>query len=134
MNCLLPPHEARELIEQARGAMRRAVAPVSGFPVGAALLAASGAVATGCNVESRSLLQVFCAERTALLRALADGEREFTHLAVVAEKQAPIAPCGLCRQMLSEFAPDVTILTEDAQGAIIQRPLADYLPFPFPGP
>lgn len=114
--------------------MGRAVAPVSEFPVGAALRSVDGAVAYGCNVESRSLLQVFCAERTALLRALADGRREFTHLAIVAAKQAPVAPCGLCRQMLFEFAPDLMILTETAQGAIDQRPLADYFPFPFAGP
>jgi cytidine deaminase len=134
MNSLLPPEQARELVEQARSAMAHAIAPVSGFAVGAALLAADGSTATGCNVESRSLLQVVCAERTALLRALTDGRREFTHLAIVAAKQAPVAPCGLCRQMLFEFAPDLMILTETAAGAIDQRPLADYFPFAFNGP
>jgi cytidine deaminase len=79
-------------------------------------------------------LQVFCAERVALLKALSDGRRDFTHVAVVAEKAAPCAPCGLCRQMLLEFAPEINVLTQEADGRIIQRPLAAYLPHAFRGP
>jgi cytidine deaminase len=114
--------------------MLDAVAVVSDFPVGAALRTDAGEIFTGCNVESRSLLQVFCAERVALLKALSAGARRFTHLAVVAAKQTPVAPCGLCRQMLAEFAPEVVVITEDSGGAVRQRPLSDYFPFPFEGP
>jgi cytidine deaminase len=99
-----------ELANAAIEAAGRAMPGVSGFPVGAALLANDGRVFTGCNVESPSLLQVFCAERVALLSALADGARDFQAIAVHALKRPDITPCGLCRQMLSEFAPNVRVL------------------------
>jgi cytidine deaminase len=134
MNAPLSVEEARRLLGRGKDAMRLAVAPVSAFPVGAALRTAGGDVFVGCNVESRSLLQVVCAERVALLNALSAGARQFTHIAVTAAKAAPISPCGLCRQMLAEFAPDVIVVSEDATGEIVQRPLADYFPFPFKGP
>jgi cytidine deaminase len=130
----LPPSVARELLNQAREAMRRAMPQVSDFPVGAALRTAAGKVYPGCNIESPSLLQVFCAERVALLAALSQGERAFTHIAIVAAKQTPIAPCGLCRQMLAEFASDILIISEDAAGKIRQWPLAHYFPEAFEGP
>lgn len=130
----LSPTEARELLRQAREAMGRARPAVSDFPVGAALRTADGRIYEGCNVESPSLLQVFCAERVALLAALSQGERAFTHLAVVAAKMTPIAPCGLCRQMLAEFAPDILVVTADAAGKIRQWPLAHYFPEAFEGP
>lgn len=125
---------AKSLIEAARRAMKSSYSRQSGFPVGAALLCRDGEVVTGCNVESDSLLQVFCAERVALLKALSAGKRDFTHVAVVAEKAAPCTPCGLCRQMLLEFAPEIIVLTEETTGLIVQRPLLDYLPHAFRGP
>jgi homotetrameric cytidine deaminase len=128
---LLPENEAKMMLSEATAALAYSHAPVSGFRVGAALLAADGEIVRGCNVESPSVLQVFCAERVALLKALSEGLREFTHLAVVAEQRDPVQPCGLCRQMLMEFAPDLIVITRLADGSPRQIPLADYLPESF---
>ncbi|MCL4235702.1 MAG: cytidine deaminase [Deltaproteobacteria bacterium] len=99
-----------ELVAMAIEAARRAYAPVSDFPVGAALLAEDGRVFTGCNVESPSLLHVVCAERVALLKAVSEGARDFETMAIHAPRRDDIAPCGLCRQMMVEFAPHLRVL------------------------
>jgi len=130
----LPADEARNLLTAARAAMNHAHAVWSRFPVGAALRCADGTIFTGCNVESPSLLQGVCAERVALLKALSEGRREFTHLAVVAERRAGVSPCGLCRQMLFEFAPDLIVIVEDENGEPGYKALAAYLPEPFVAP
>lgn len=101
--------DAEKLYEIALKATKNAFCPVSEFPVGAALLTKKGKVYTGCNVESPSIIQVFCAERVALLKALSEGEREFTDIALASPKLPGASPCGLCRQMLFEFAPDLNI-------------------------
>jgi len=124
----------KKLIEEARKAREFAYAPYSGVQVGAALLAKDGSIFTGCNVESPSLLQGVCAERVALLKALSEGRREFTHLALVADKRAGVSPCGLCRQMLFEFAPDLIVIVEDENGEPGYKALAAYLPEPFVAP
>ena len=131
MNAPLPNAEARRLLAAAHDAMRFSAPHVSKFPVGAALHTMRGETITGCNIESPSLLQVFCAERVALLKALSEGHGDFTHIAVVAEKRALIAPCGLCRQMLMEFAPELIVITEDKNGEPHQKPLTEYLPEAF---
>lgn len=93
------------LVDQARQARERAYAPYSGFPVGAALLGRSGRVYTGCNVENASYPLTCCAERSALFKAVSDGERDFEAIAVVTDTGA--MPCGACRQVLREFGgPD----------------------------
>ncbi|MDP8222104.1 MAG: cytidine deaminase [Candidatus Lernaella stagnicola] len=124
----------RSLLSAARRAMSHALPHVSGYRVGAALRTATGEVFTGVNVESPSLLQVFCAERVALLKALSEGQTAFTHIAVVAEQSTPATPCGLCRQMLHEFAAGIVVVTEDQDGTPLAKPLADYLPEAFDGP
>jgi len=130
----LPADEARNLLTAARAAMNHAHAGCSRYPVGAALRCADGTIFTGCNVESPSLLQGVCAERVALLKALSEGRREFTHLALVADKRAGVSPCGLCRQMLFEFAPDLIVIVEDENGEPGYKALAAYLPEPFVAP
>lgn len=120
-----------KLAKAAISAAGRALPRVSGFPVGAAVLCASGRVYEGCNIESPSLVQVFCAERVALLSALAAGEREILAVAVHAPKRPGITPCGLCRQMLVEFAPDARILLVKSESDIRETRLADLLPEAF---
>ena len=98
------------LIAAARAARLHAHAPFSGFLVGAALEAADGRVFTGCNVESASYGLTCCAERVALFRALTDGLRGFSAIAVVARAQGGPMPCGACRQLLREYAPNAVTL------------------------
>ena len=94
-----------DLVERAREARARAYAPYSGFPVGAALLTRSGKVFTGCNVENAAYPLTTCAERTAVTKAVSEGEQEFEAIAIVTNTGA--MPCGSCRQILREFAgPD----------------------------
>ena len=119
----------KDLVESALQAREQAYAPYSGFPVGAALLAASGRVFTGCNVENASYPLTICAERAALFRAVSDGEREFEAIAVVSVTGA--TPCGACRQVLSEFGgPDghLRVLVGDTAGSIRSFTIAELLP------
>src|SRR5687767_7118819 len=99
----------RQLIAVAMAARSRAVAPYSGFSVGAALLARSGRVYAGVNIESASFGLTCCAERVALFTALAAGERQFDAIAVVAPMAGGAMPCGACRQLLAEYAPTAVV-------------------------
>lgn len=103
-----------ELIGLAREVRARAYAPYSNFAVGAALLGASGRVYTGCNVENVSYGLTICAERVAVGKAVSEGEREFIAVAVVTQNGA--SPCGACRQVLSEFGPDMQVVIARAEG------------------
>lgn len=105
----------QELMDKAREAKMNAYAPYSGFSVGAAVLGKSGAVYTGCNVESASYGATNCAERVALQKAISEGEREFLAIAIAADKDATM-PCGICRQVISELAPNAKILIKDENG------------------
>ena len=98
-----------ELVAMAREAMEFSYAPYSHFRVGAALLAKDGRVFKGCNIENASYGATNCAERTALFKAVSEGAREFTAIAITAEKSAAW-PCGICRQALNEFAPDLRVI------------------------
>ena len=98
-----------ELVAFAKEAMQFSYSPYSHYKVGAALLTKSGKVFKGCNIENASYGATNCAERTALFKAVSEGEREFAAIAIAAEKSAPW-PCGLCRQALNEFAPDLRVI------------------------
>lgn len=117
-------HQA--LVEQAQAAREHAYAPYSSYRVGAALLAASGQVYTGCNVENAVYSETICAERTAVAKAVSEGERDFAAIAVVTRDGG--APCGSCRQVLYEFAPELIVLIADETGAVRQTTAAQLLP------
>ena len=117
------------LIQAAKNAMTHAWAPYSGFMVGAALLAQDGRVFTGCNIENASFSVTACAERTALFKAVSEGTREFTAIAIAAEKSAPW-PCGICRQALYEFAPDLRVIVAWGDQRD-EAPLSQLLPHGF---
>ena len=104
------------LIEEATEAMKRAYAPYSGFRVGAALLARDGKIYSAANVENASSGAAICAERAAMAKAVSEGSREFEALAVVADSQEPVAPCGICRQNLIEFGEEIKVIMANTRG------------------
>ena len=108
----------RDLLRAAAKARQRAVAPHSKFKVGAALLTRSGEIVTGANVESASYGLTCCAERVALFNALTAGKRNFVAVAVVARAAGGPMPCGACRQLLAEYAPDAVVWVADS-GALL---------------
>jgi cytidine deaminase len=119
------------LIETAKRARMQSVAPFSNFLVGAAVRAGSGKVYTGCNVESASYGLTVCAERVAIWKALSEGERQFTELAVVADTETLTPPCGTCRQIIWEFARNATIVFANLHGKTEEFHIADLLPRAF---
>ena len=121
--------EPTELINLARKARKRAYAPYSHYKVGAALLGKSGTVYTGCNVENASYSHTVCAERTAVLKAVSEGETEFEAIAVVTRNGG--SPCGACRQVLSEFSPELIIYIGDKDGEYRTTTLKQLLPDSF---
>jgi cytidine deaminase len=104
------------LIAAAIAAARHAYAPYSDYPVGAALLAADGQVYTGCNVENAVYPATICAERTALVKAVSEGQRQFEAIVVATRNGG--TPCGICRQMLYEFAPQLQVYIADFDGKL----------------
>lgn len=126
----LNDEQRQQLIAAAQVARQRAYAPYSNYLVGAALLGADGTVFTGCNVENSSYGATICAERTAVVKAISEGVREFVAIAVVTANGG--SPCGICRQVLYEFSPQMTVLMADEVGAIRHEgPLDDLLPLGF---
>lgn len=118
-----------DLIAAATAARERAYAPYSNFKVGAALRTRSGRVYTGCNIENAAFGPSVCAERTAMFKAISEGEREFEAIAVVT--QNGVSPCGTCRQVMMEFAPHMTVIIADTQGSVRTTTIDDLLPDAF---
>jgi cytidine deaminase len=123
--------ESDVLIQKAREVQKNAYAPYSKIVVGAALLAKSGAVFTGCNVENASYGATMCAERVALYQAIAAGERDFLKIAIVSNLEDFTYPCGICRQVLSEFSPTLTIVLANEKNEIVTTTLDKLLPYAF---
>ncbi|HMM29986.1 MAG: cytidine deaminase [Chloroflexota bacterium] len=120
----------QRLISAAADARVQAYVPYSHYPVGAAILTASGAVFTGCNVENATYGATICGERTATVKAVSQGEQDFQAVAVVTSNGA--SPCGICRQVLYEFGPEMTVVLADEDGAVHwEGPLSDLLPLGF---
>ena len=119
------------LLPQAREVAARAYAPASGFGVGAALLARDGRVFTGCNVENSSFGLTQCAERNALAHAIAEGVREFEAIVVYTPLERPGAPCGACRQVLHEFAPNLQVVLIGDGDEVVETTLDRLLPEAF---
>ncbi len=119
------------LVETAKNARLRSVAPFSGFLVGAAVRTAAGKVYTGCNIESASYGLTVCAERVAIWKALSEGEREFSELAVVADTESLTPPCGTCRQIIWEFCKQATIILANLEGESQVVSIRDLLPRAF---
>lgn len=117
-----------QLLARAKDAQQHAYVPYSHYRVGAALLTATGKVYSGCNIENASYGLTICAERTALFKAISEGERDFDAIAVVVDGQTLAAPCGACRQVLAEFAPSMRCILGNSQGEHKVTTVADLLP------
>lgn len=126
----------QELCRAAIAAMGKSYSPYSGYRVGAALLAADGAVYTGCNIENASYTPTVCAERTAIFKAVSEGQRAFAAIAVAGGKDGVLSgafpPCGVCRQVMAEFCPpDFPILVVTGEDSFTRYTLAELLPYGF---
>ena len=119
------------LLAAALQARENAHAPFSRFKVGAALETAGGRVVTGCNVENATYGLTICAERVAVFKAVSEGERKFTRIAVVADTEEPTPPCGACRQILWEFGGDLEVILGNLGGEKARYSLKALLPHPF---
>ncbi|MFA6809379.1 MAG: cytidine deaminase [Eubacteriales bacterium] len=121
----------KELIEKAREAYNNAYAPYSGYKVGAAVRWLSGKITFGCNVENASFSLSVCAERNAVFRGIAEGEREIESIAIAVPVEQMPSPCGSCRQVLREFAKDCTVILVNGQGKTVLSSLDELLPHSF---
>lgn len=121
-----------ELIVEAKKAREQAYVPYSKFKVGAALLATDGTVFHGCNIENAAYSMCNCAERTALFKAYSEGNRQFQMLAVVADTERPVSPCGACRQVIAELcSKDMVVILTNLKGDIEQTTVEKLLPGAF---
>lgn len=126
----LTPEQKQDLVERAKQARQWAYVPYSHYPVGAALLTASGKLYDGVNIENAAYPTTICAERVAVFKAVSEGERDFVAIAVVTEDGG--SPCGSCRQVMSEFGLGLHVILANAAGEIVSEcSLADLLPRAF---
>jgi cytidine deaminase len=122
---------AGKLVTAARRARRHAQAAYSKFKVGAALETADGSIIAGCNIENATYGLTICAERVAMFKALSEGHRVFTRIAIVANTEAPTPPCGACRQILWEFGGNLEVVLANLDAEKGRHRLKDLLPLPF---
>lgn len=121
--------DTNQLVKQAIEARKQAYTPYSKFQVGAALLTKNQRVFLGCNVENASYGLTNCAERTAIFKAVSEGEKEIVAIAIVGDTEGPISPCGACRQVISEFATENTkIILANLKGDIVETSIHELLP------
>ena len=123
----------QELCRKAQDMLKMAYAPYSHFPVGAALECADGTVFTGCNIENAAYGPSNCAERTAVFKAVSEGYRQFKRIAIAASTETFCAPCGVCRQVLSEFDPglQMEVILVNRDGKTKELTLAELFPYSF---
>lgn len=120
-----------ELISTAIAMRKRSYCPYSRFAVGAALECADGSVYTGCNIENAAYSPTLCAERVAVGKAVSEGHTDFVRIAVAGGGESPCVPCGVCRQVLAEFAPEIELLCVGADGTAERLSLRELLPRSF---
>ncbi|MED4252854.1 cytidine deaminase [Priestia megaterium] len=121
--------EPKQLIDEAIAASKQAHVPYSHFHVGAALLTTDGKIYRGCNIENASYGLTNCAERTAIFKAVSEGDKQFSAIAVVGDTDGPISPCGACRQVLAEFCDDHTqIILANLKGDFVITKINEILP------
>lgn len=121
----------QNLVNHALEARKNAYAPYSNYAVGSALLLDNGEIITGVNVENSSFGGTVCAERSAVFSAISQGFKKFKAIAVVTESSPPASPCGLCRQVLAEFAPNLLIIMANTKGETVETNLDTLLPMQF---
>ena len=121
----------KELIQTAVKMLDMAYVPYSHFPVGAALLCKDGTVFTGCNIENAAYGDTICAERTAIFKAVSEGHRDFVRIAIAGRSDDHCVPCGTCRQVMMEFAPDLTVICLNGKGESKRFALKELLPYGF---
>ncbi|MEG6614826.1 cytidine deaminase [Peptococcaceae bacterium 1198_IL3148] len=117
-----------KLIAEAKAAMETAYVPYSNFPVGAALITDDGKIYQGCNIENASYGLTCCAERVAIFKAVADGNKNIKALAVIANTDQPCSPCGACRQVMTEFNPDMEVYMVSKHGDVERTHASQLLP------
>ena len=130
---MMAEYDKTALIRAAFAAREKAYTPYSHFKVGAALLAQNGQVFTGCNIENAAYTPTNCAERTAVFKAVSEGHRNFTRIAIAADTERFTAPCGVCRQVLQEFAPELEVILVNREGRTLELTLRELLPYGFDG-
>ena len=125
--------DKRQLWEAAKEAKKYSYAPYSNFHVGAALYCKDGSIYTGCNIENAAFTPTNCAERTAVFKAVSEGKKDFLAIAVVGDREEPLTPCGVCRQVLTEFVDGSTfeVIMEDGAGGIKVMKLEELFPASF---
>ncbi|QFF99474.1 cytidine deaminase [Psychrobacillus glaciei] len=121
-----------KLMEASKTAREKAYVPYSKFPVGAALLTKDGEVIHGCNIENASFGLTNCAERTAVFKAVSEGKNSFAAIAVVADTEGPVSPCGACRQVLAEFCDgNMPVYLTNLNGNVLETTVSELLPGAF---
>lgn len=120
-----------ELLKAAESAMKYAYSPYSRFSVGAALLCKDGSIYTGCNIENATFGATNCAERTAVFKAVSEGHKDFEAIAIVSSGGELTFPCGICRQVLAEFAPEIKVILKGSDREITVFTLDELLPHSF---
>ncbi|WP_280768498.1 cytidine deaminase [Salipaludibacillus daqingensis] len=124
--------EMEKLLNEAKNAREKAYVPYSKFQVGAALLSEDGKVYQGCNIENAAYSMCNCAERTAIFKAVSEGVRKFEAIAVVADTEGPVSPCGACRQVMSELLqPETKVFLTNLKNNTSEWTVADLLPGAF---